>query len=304
MREIVVISGKGGTGKTSVTAAFASLTGDAVLCDLDVDASDLHILLAPEILERAPFSSGNEAVIVPERCENCGVCVELCRFGAIRPGPGAHVVESRKCEGCKVCVELCPAGAVEFPVKLRGEAFVSRTRFGTLVHARLIPGEENSGRLVAQLRRRAREIATAEGRGLILCDGSPGVGCPVISSLTGADMATLVTEPTLSGASDLERALALCAHFRIPAAVILNKSDLNPAVAARIEAICAQAGAEIVARPKHDMLFFDAMSQRLAVTELADNDPARELRAGWTRILELADRKAGAAGQFAEFNAR
>jgi MinD superfamily P-loop ATPase len=271
MREIVVLSGKGGTGKTSLTAAFAHLCRDKVLCDLDVDAPDLHILLDPRPVRREDFVSGHEAHIDPETCTACGLCRDACRFAAIREADGVPAVDPMRCEGCKVCVAVCPAGAVEFVPKRCGEWFVSATRFGTLAHAQLFPGEENSGRLVTLLKQEARKIAEEEGASLILCDGTPGIGCPVISSLAGADLAVAVTEPTPSGRHDLERVCGVCDHFRVPVAVIVNKHDLNPAEDARIEAFCRQRGYELVARLPHDPLVTAAMVQRKAVTELADN---------------------------------
>jgi len=292
MREIVVLSGKGGTGKTSLTAAFAHLCRDKVLCDLDVDAPDLHILLDPRPLRREDFVSGHEARIDPETCTACGLCRDACRFNAIRPVPGetagVPAVDPLRCEGCKVCATVCPAGAVEFAPKHCGEWFVSSTRFGTLAHAQLHPGEENSGRLVTLLKREARRIAKEQGASLVLCDGAPGIGCPVISSLSGTSLAVAVTEPTPSGRHDLERVCGVCDHFRVPVAVIVNKHDLNPAEDARIEAFCRERGHELVARLPHDPLVTTAMVQRKAVTELADNVFTHFLLRAWKRIGQLA----------------
>lgn len=289
MREIVMISGKGGTGKTSLTAALASLTGHAVVCDLDVDAADLHLLLTPREESREDFISGHEAVIDPSACTSCGICALRCRFGAVREDAGRFLVDSRRCEGCKVCVALCPAGAIGFPERHCGEWFVGQTRFGPLVHARLRPGQENSGRLVSLLKKEARRIAASEGGDLVLCDGAPGIGCPVISSLSGADLAVAVTEPTPSGLHDLERVLKLCAHFRIRACVIINKCDLNPQKAQEIESLCLAGGHEVVASLPHDEIMFEAMLQGRAVTEMPGTPFTGILRNAWRRIASLAE---------------
>ncbi len=289
MREIVVISGKGGTGKTSLTAAFADLARMAVICDLDVDAADLHLLLQPDNQRSEAFISGHEAVIDDTTCTGCGVCADMCRFGAIRQDASGFSVDSRRCEGCKVCVAFCPAEAVRFEAKHCGQWFVGNTRFGTMVHARLHPGEENSGRLVSVLKKEARDIAKRDGQDIILCDGSPGIGCPVISSLAGADLAVIVTEPTPSGRHDLERVLDLCAHFRVTACVLINKCDLNREEAARIEAHCKQRGMEVVAELPHDEIMFAAMLRGRAVTEMADSPFAHTLREAWNRIVALSE---------------
>ena len=209
MHEIVVLSGKGGTGKTTVCAAFAALAHargqKAVLCDLDVDVPDMHILLNPQVQQCEAFISGNTARINPDLCTACGRCAELFRFDAVHLADGVYSIDELGCEGCGVCHKLCPVQAVEFPERHCGQWYVSETRFGPFVHAQLDPGQENSGRLVALLKRQAREKATAIGAELVLCDGSPGVGCPVISSLSGASLAVAVVEPTPSGRHDFGR---------------------------------------------------------------------------------------------------
>lgn len=287
MREIVVISGKGGTGKTSITAAFAHLAENKVICDLDVDAPDLHLLLDPHVLRREDFHSGHEAVIEPQRCTGCGTCQDMCRFGAVLEDDGRYRIDPLRCEGCKVCVAFCPEGAIDFPPRHCGTRYVSDTRFGPMVHAQLFPGQENSGRLVSELKKEARKLAGEMGRDLIMCDGSPGIGCPVISSLSQANLAVVVTEPTPSGLHDLERVAALCEHFRIRVAVIVNKHDLNPDHTAAIEELCRARGYTLAGRLPHDTVVTEAMVARKAVTELEDEDFGRRVRDAWTVIQGL-----------------
>jgi MinD superfamily P-loop ATPase len=285
VREIVVISGKGGTGKTSITAAFAHLADKAMVCDLDVDAPDLHMLLGPVVKEEYAFRSGHEAVIDQARCTGCGLCAELCRFGAVRADQGRYTVDPMRCEGCKVCVHFCPEQAVDFVPKHCGQWFASTMRFGPMIHARLFPGEENSGRLVALLKKEARLRAKALGLSLIVCDGTPGIGCPVISSLSGAGMAVVITEPTPSGRHDLERVADLCRHFRIPVAVIINKSDLNPENSEEIGVYCREQGHELLGMLPYDEHVTKAMIQGKCVTEYADSAFADELRRIWEKIV-------------------
>jgi MinD superfamily P-loop ATPase len=288
MREVIIISGKGGTGKTSLTGAFAHLAANKIVCDLDVDAPDLHLLLQPENERLEEFYSGNEAVIDTEQCDGCGLCASLCKFGAIRKNGTGFAVDPRRCEGCKVCVAFCPVAAIRFPERHCGQWYISATRFGPLVHAQLFPGAENSGKLVMLLKQQARELAQARGADLVLCDGAPGIGCPVISSLSGAHLAIAVTEPTPSGRHDLMRVADLCRYFQTALAVIINKYDLNPEEAAGIEAFCQAAGYPLIARLPHEPLITKAMVQGLVVTELPETAISRELRRAWTRIAALA----------------
>ena len=287
MREIIIISGKGGTGKTSLTGAFAHLAANKIICDLDVDAPDLHLLLQPQIERREEFYSGHEARIDPEKCDGCGLCASMCQFGAIRENGVSFEVDPLKCEGCKVCVAFCPAAAIDFPEKHCGQWYLSSTRFGPLVHAQLFPGEENSGRLVMVLKQQARELAEARGADLVLCDGAPGIGCPVISSLSGAHLAVAVTEPTPSGRHDLERVADLCGHFQIPLAVIINKYDLNPEETSRIAAFCRDRGYPVVGRLPHVLSVTEAMIQGLVVTELPETAFSLGLKRAWSRIMDL-----------------
>ncbi|MGD9369077.1 MAG: ATP-binding protein [Desulfobacteraceae bacterium] len=288
MPEILIISGKGGTGKTSLTAAFAHLADNAIICDLDVDAPDLHLLLQPDTQQTHEFYSGYEAVIQPELCDGCDTCRQMCRYDAVKPGTPAPVIDPLKCEGCKVCVEFCPADAIAFTSKHCGNWFDSDTRFGPMVHAQLFPGEENSGRLVAVLRQRAKEMAQARAQPLILSDGPPGIGCPVISSLSGVNLAVIVTEPTPSGLHDLERIVSLCDHFKIPVAVIINKYDLNEKMTQVIEAFCGGRDDSVVAKLPHDPVFVHAMLEGRAVTEYANGNISQRIRRAWDHILALS----------------
>ncbi len=294
MLEIVVLSGKGGTGKTSLTGAFAALAGEHLVCDLDVDAPDLHLLLQPEPVHEEDFHAGHVALIDQDRCDDCGLCAELCRFGAIGRDAGGPTVRSIDCEGCGVCVHFCPAQAIDFPIRHCGRWYVSETRFGPMVHAQLFPGQENSGLLISLLRRRAKELAAERGLELILADGSPGIGCPVISSLTGADLAVIVTEPTPSGRHDLERVADLADHFHIPAGVVINKADLNPAGSEAIERLATRRGLRILARLPFDPIVTEAMLAGRVITEYRPGGLAELVGRAWDDILALARLKQAA----------
>ncbi len=290
MNEITIISGKGGTGKTSLTAAFAHLAEDAIICDLDVDAPDLHLLLHPEHESKTVFISGHEAVIDPEKCEGCGQCMELCHYEAIEKTDETYRVDPMACEGCKVCVHFCPVQAIAFPDRECGHWYVSETRFGPLVHALLYPGQENSGLLVSLLRKKSKEMAEESGSGLILADGTPGIGCPVISSLTGTDLAVVVTEPTLSGRHDMERVLDLADHFKIPTGVIINHHDLNPEMTSRIKDFCGRRNLEVLAEIPHDKAFTEAMIRGETITEYQPDGIGALVRQAWENVTDLAGR--------------
>jgi len=281
--EIVVVSGKGGTGKTSLVASLAALATNAVLADCDVDASDLHLVLAPRVERREDFWSGHEAVVRQADCTLCGECLRLCRFGAVTrerntAGGAAFVIDPLACEGCGVCVRFCPSGAIEFPERLSGEWYVSATRFGPLVHARLGIGAENSGKLVSLVRKEARRIAQEQGKSLLLVDGPPGIGCAVIASVTGASLVLAVTEPTLSGEHDLRRVLSLTRHFALPTAVCVNKWDINKDVTERIEREAADAGAVLVGRIPYDVAVTQAQVGGLPVVEFNEGPATRAIR--------------------------
>ena len=288
MVEIVVLSGKGGTGKTSLTAAFAHLASNHVICDLDVDAPDLHLILRPENIRTEAFFAGHKAMIIEEKCDNCGICAQMCRYGAVSEAVRHPVIDHLKCEGCKVCVVFCPVNAIDFREKQCGNWFQSESRFGPMIHAQLFAGEENSGRLVALLREKAKEMARQKELNLILSDGPPGIGCPVISSLSGASLAVLVTEPTPSGRYDLERVAGLCAHFGIPGGVIINKSDLNKMQAGSIETFCAKQGLTLLGRLPHDPVITHAMINAQAITEYQQGQFSDMVADIWNRISELS----------------
>lgn len=293
MHELVVISGKGGTGKTSLTAAFAALAPNAVLADCDVDAADLHLILKPDVRETHDFSGGKLAYIRPEKCIGCGECERVCRFEAVSlSGPGNEIVaktcaiDSVACEGCGVCVQFCPVSAIDFEDAINGQWFISDTRFGPMVHARLGTAEENSGKLVSLIRKQARQIATDRDRELLIVDGSPGIGCPVIASITGADLVLVVTEPTLSGRHDLERVAQLTAHFGIATAVCINKWDINPEVAADIEASVARKGLLFAGRINYDPAVTRAQVAEQTIIEYTQDGPAKQVAAIWETITE------------------
>ncbi len=291
MHEVVIISGKGGSGKTSITGAFAHLAKNAILCDLDVDAPDLHLLLAPEYHRTEDFHSGNEAIIDPKRCTGCGLCETLCRFDAIKQEGEVFRIDPMHCEGCKVCVALCPAEAIDFPSRHCGQWYESSTRFGTMIHAQLFPGEENSGRLVTLLKQRAREIAEDKGYSMVLSDGAPGIGCPVISSLAGTDLAVVVTEPTPSGLHDLKRVAELCDQFKTKVTVFINKFDLNPDQTTAIEDYCRERGYQVICKFPHDNAVTEAMVKGRVINECENNAATQLLETAWENMLNLLPNK-------------
>ncbi|MFC1874799.1 ATP-binding protein [Chloroflexota bacterium] len=282
MKEVVVLSGKGGTGKTSIVGSFAALAKSKVLADCDVDASDLHLLLQPTVREERQFWSGRVAVIDGEKCTRCGLCQELCRFKAIDD----FRIDAVSCEGCGFCEYICPAEAITMKDNLAGHWFISDTIYGTLVHARLGIAQENSGKLVAMVRQQARQVAENQEANFIISDGPPGIGCPVISSLSGASLALLVTEPTLSGIHDLERVLGVCRHFNTQALVCINKYDINEDNTHRIENYCLGRGTKVAARIPFDNAVTEAMIQGVPVVEYARNGVSQRIEALWELVLK------------------
>jgi MinD superfamily P-loop ATPase len=283
MRELVILSGKGGTGKTSITAAFASLARNMVLCDADVDAADLHLILNPDFKETMEFKGGHEAVINPDLCTQCGRCIEVCRFGAVKD---TFEIDPIDCEGCGVCVDLCPEKAINFPETVSGQWYISGTRFGPMVHARLGIAQENSGKLVSLIRGEAKKLAAKNNLDLILTDGPPGIGCPVIASIGQATAILIVAEPTVSGIHDMERVGQLSKHFNIPAMVCINKYDLNPDQTQKIEELAQKADIAVVGRITFDPTFTEAMIEAKTIFEYNHTSQAgKEVRQIWDNIL-------------------
>ncbi|MFT5699484.1 MAG: MinD superfamily P-loop ATPase [Desulforhopalus sp.] len=282
IRELVIVSGKGGTGKTSVTASFAALAENSILCDADVDAADLHLLMAPVVRERNAFMGGSIAAIRENDCVECGRCLELCKFDAISED---FVVDPLGCEGCGVCVDLCPELAIDFTVQQCGEWFKSDTRFGPMVHARLGIAEENSGKLVSLVRQETKKLAEARDCEIILTDGPPGIGCPVIAAIGGATALLIVVEPTVSGLHDMQRVVKLAAHFKVPGLVCVNKFDLNPDMTKEIEKFATERNMQLVGRIPFDQVFTEAMIQGKSVLEHAPESAAgRALLDVWRKI--------------------
>ncbi len=285
MKEIVVLSGKGGTGKTTFLGAMAFLATNKVLADCDVDAADLHLLLAPEPRQENEFRSGVKARVDSTLCSACGSCEELCQFDAIEMN-GEAQINSLSCEGCGVCAHFCPENAIILDENHCGTWFVSDTDYGPLVHAQLFAGEENSGKLVAFVKRKARQLAEENGAELILVDGAPGIGCPVIASLSNTDAILAVTEPTQSGLHDLERVLDLAVHFKIQSFVSINKWDLNPPMADEIEACCRKRDVIVLGRVPFDPAVVS--SQLNGVPLVKDNDgiAAMAIREIWAQLRD------------------
>ncbi len=289
MNELVVVSGKGGTGKTTLTAAFAFLADNMILCDADVDAADLHLLAAPEIRQRSDFKGGGVAVINASKCTQCGQCMDLCRFDAVQPD---FKVDDIQCEGCGVCVDFCPEQAIDFPEKTCGEWYVSTSRFGPMVHARLGIAEENSGKLVTLVRQEAKKLAEAKHLELIITDGPPGVGCPVIASIGGATAILIVAEPTVSGLHDMARVARLAGHFKVPAMVCVNKYDLNPDQTRAIENLAKKENMPVLGKIPFDPVFTKSMIQGQTIFEYDKQSKiCSEVEQVWKNITKEIDMK-------------
>jgi len=290
VKQLAILSGKGGTGKTTVAAALAHLASQEapiVLVDADVDASNLELVLSPELQEEHAFFSSKVAVIDPDLCEECGRCVEVCRFDAvIRPQSDgdSFSIDPVACEGCAVCHYQCPVEAIRLDEPQDGLWFLSHTAFGPLVHAHLFAGRENSGKLVSEVRQRARKIASEGGHVYSIIDGPPGIACPVIAATTGVDLTLIVIEPTVSGAHDLERVLALSDHFGVPAVVCINKYDINLDKTKEITSYCAERSVEVAACIPFDTAVTEAMVQGKPITAHGDGRVSEELRKLWRRV--------------------
>jgi MinD superfamily P-loop ATPase len=292
MKQIVVLSGKGGTGKTTITAAFAHLSSQhtktsAVLVDADVDAANLGLVLNPQHIDAHDFAGGQTAVIDPTLCDNCGICEEVCRFDAVISTNATYTINPLDCEGCAACKTQCPNAAIYMEARSDGEWFFSQTRFGLLFHARLKPAQENSGKLVTLLRQQAVELAEKDETPLILVDGPPGIGCSVIASLSGADLVIIVTEPTAASIHDMKRVLSLVQHFNIPALICTNKADLFESGKDAIIHYCQDNGLPIVGEIPFDTIMTDAMIQGQPITVYApQSSVSKELQKTWQQILD------------------
>jgi MinD superfamily P-loop ATPase len=284
MKQLAIISGKGGTGKTSITAAFATLAKHAVLADCDVDAADLHLILKPRIKKTMKFQGLKIASIDKNLCIDCKKCHDSCRFNAI--DKEIHLIKE-SCEGCGVCAYVCPVDVIQMIDRDSGFAYLSETRFGPMAHAVLNTAEEASGKLVTVVRNNASDIAKQKKKELILIDGPPGIGCPVIASITGVDLVLIVTEPTLSAIHDLERVLGVAQHFHIPAVVCINKSTINSENTLKIEQYCKKNNILIVGKLPYDTTITQAMIHEQSVIEFSDGVISRENREMWGKILEV-----------------
>lgn len=263
MKQLSIVSGKGGTGKTTITAAFAALAQNHVMADGDVDAADLHLILTPQIRKEEEFYGGRAPSLDKAKCDECGICMEVCRFDAIHE----FIIDPVSCEGCGVCMHACPNEAIRMEDKLSGRWFISDTRFGPMVHAKLGIAEENSGKLVTLVRQQGRLIAEKNHRDLIIIDGPPGIGCPVIAAITGVDIVLVVTEPTVSGIHDMERVLGVAEHFGVPAMVCINKCDINHENTLKIKEYCQHRGIDVMGEIPFDLVVTKAMVNGQAVVE-------------------------------------
>ncbi len=282
MRQVAVISGKGGTGKTTFSATVHAAEG-GVIADCDVDAPNLHILLQPEILEKEEFRDTKKARILQDLCSQCGLCHELCRFEAVMTN-GGYWIDEKRCEGCSFCYNVCPEKAIIMETVKTGDIFVSKTKWGMFIHALLKPGEENTGKLVTEVKNRAKNLAEKESAEFLIVDAAPGVGCPVMASLTGVNAAIIVTEPTMSGISDMTRILELCEHFKIEPFVVVNKYDLNENIADKIESFCRKNGIEFAGKVPFD----ESIPKQMAHLNFPfEGDAAESMLESWKRIREV-----------------
>ena len=285
LKQITIISGKGGTGKTTLVASFAALAENKVIADCDVDAPDLHLLVHPEIIKKEEFKGVKVAVMDKTLCTECGTCEETCRFNAIASTEeSGYAVNPARCEGCGACVFSCPQEALTLKERVSGYTFISKTEYGTMAHAQLNIAEEASGKLVTDVRNRAQQVAEKEQRELILIDGAPGIGCPVIASMTGVDLALIVTEPTMSGLHDLERILDVTRHFGIDSVVCINKYDINEENSRRITEFCWQRGVEMVGNIPYDSVVTEAMVAGKPVVEFSEGEVSNAIRDVWGGI--------------------
>ncbi len=287
MRKLVIASGKGGTGKTTVACSFAALASSVTIADCDVDASNLNVLLKGAPVKDSPFMAGYMGEVLTDRCTGCGLCQEKCRFSAVSMSDGTAAIDPLYCEGCGLCAFVCPEQAIRMREKQSGVVYEARTRFGTLVYAELLPGEGNSGKLVTEVRMLAEQRAADEKTDLLLVDASPGIGCPVIASLTGADLALVVTEPTLSGIHDLKRVLELTRHFSIATCVCVNKADLDEGKTRETERLCREGGVEYLGSIPYDVAIYKAQCDGLSAVEIATSPVRSAIEKIWQAISSV-----------------
>jgi len=290
MKQLVILSGKGGTGKTSITASFAALSKNFILVDADVDAADLHLVTSPEILSTHDFIAGQEAEINPDLCEGCGNCKDLCRFDAIMEQDETYTVDPYACEGCGLCARYCPTDAIAMNPVVSGQWFKSETKNGPFYHAKLGIAADNSGKMVATIREQASNAAQENGQDLVIIDGPPGIGCPVIASLTGCDLVFVITEPTPSGLHDLQRVTELAHHFKIPVLSAVNKADLDDEMTEKIEKYCEENNIRTLGRIPFDPAFVKSMINKVSIVEYSSGAGAMAVRNIWQKVnyqLEL-----------------
>ncbi|MBL7197721.1 MAG: ATP-binding protein [Candidatus Omnitrophica bacterium] len=281
MKQIVVISGKGGTGKTVLTASFAALAKNRIMADCDVDAADLHLLLHPVIKERHEFRSGKTAKIDKKLCKQCGKCIVACRFDAISDN---FVVDPVSCEGCALCSHICPANAIRMEENVSGEWYISDTKYGPFVHAKLGIAEENSGKLVSLVRQKAKELAQRQNCDWVIVDGAPGIGCPVIASISDVNCALVVTEPTLSGLHDAGRVVGVARHFKVPVKLVVNKYDLNIDMTEKIEKYCRDDNISLIGKIKFDKSVVKAMVEGKTVIEYSNGEIRKTIVGIWDKL--------------------
>lgn len=289
MKEILIVSGKGGTGKTSITASIASMANNSVFADCDVDAADLHLILDPKVNEEHAFISGHLPYIRQNDCISCGICQQNCRFDAIKLIDGKYIVDETACEGCGVCVAFCPSNAIDFNDSLCGHWYVSETRFGNMVHAKLKIAAENSGKLVSVVRNKAKEIANKNNNDYVIIDGPPGIGCPVIASMTGVDSVIVITEPTLSGLHDMKRVIDLAKHFKIDTYVCINKYDVNPNIGQQIKGMLSENNIPLIGIIPYDKDITAAQINKQSVVEYSNGPASQAIKDMWQNFIELTN---------------
>jgi len=291
MKQIVIISGKGGTGKTFLTSSIAAIAKNKVVSDCDVDAADLHLMLSPVIKEKHIFKSGKVAMVDKEACTGCNQCIDVCRFDAITAINNVVDIDPISCDGCGICERICPVNAIRMEEKVSGEWYISNTKYGTMVHAKLNIAEENSGKLISVIRKKASEIAESEERDFIIIDGSPGIGCPVISSISGTDCAIVVTEPTISGLHDAKRVIQTARHFGISTCIVINKYDINIDMSRQIESYAESEDIPLIGKIPFDREIVEAITKGIPVVEYSKGKIVDYLFEIWKNVKEILNIK-------------